>query len=242
MCLYATNLKFIRNIVPRCSWQVCGVCLAVCMFWGCLYDPHICTPHTSVHPFIHLYTPLYVCSPPYIPYMSPYICTPHTSVCSPYFCTYPNTSVHPLTSECPIHLFAPLYGCSPIHPLYAHTPPYICTSPHTSVHPHTPVYPPVCLFTPYIPYRSPYIFTPQYICMLLILLYIPHYICTPLHMYAPYVCMSLAYLYTLYILPYVCMPYTSVPNICFYHCSRKTCRLYVRKNLYRNLDFCLAAK
>ena len=49
MCLYGTNLNFLRDIVPRCSWQVCGVYLAVCMSRECLYDPTAVHPHTSLH-------------------------------------------------------------------------------------------------------------------------------------------------------------------------------------------------
>ena len=55
--------------------------------------------------------------------MTPHLYIPHPFVCSPYFCTYPHTSV------------CPLYDCKPSVCLYA---PYI---PHMSVWPNASVFP-----------------------------------------------------------------------------------------------------
>ena len=150
----------------------------------------------------------------------------------------PHTSGHPIISTSPMHLYATY--------TFVH-PPYICTSSHTSVCPSTF---PICLYAPI------HLYTPIY-------LYAPH---TAVHptVHPPYICMPQVYPHMsvcgihLYTPPYICTPpniytfvrYNSilqywvlpVSNICFYHCSRTNCRLYVSKNLYKNLDLCLAAK
>ena len=112
MCLYGTNLNFIRNIVPRCSWQACGgVCLAFWFVRECLYDPHICTP-------------LYICISPYTSVCSLYYCTSHTSVHPPIYLYAPCMFVHPHTSPtCP---YNPIHLYTPIHLYIPHT--SVCSS------------------------------------------------------------------------------------------------------------------
>ena len=139
MCLYGTNLNFIRNMVPRCSWQAFGgyVLLSVCLGDLCMTLTSI-HPHTSVHPSyicmltIPLYIPIHLYTPEcYIPHTPPnmsawsqYICThpyihiPHTSLCfhtyvhPPHICT-PSIYLYALNTS-PTCLYA-LYICAPIH-------------------------------------------------------------------------------------------------------------------------------
>ena len=150
MCLYRINLNFIRNIVPRCSWQAYGGMYGCLYVWGCLYNPHICTPHTSLYA-IHLYVPcMFVCPQTssiclygpihlyapihqYAPNTSvhPFMLCMHSHI-SPNMSVWCHTSVHCLCV--PIHLYAP--STSPymsVCPIHLYTPPYICTS-HTSIH------------------------------------------------------------------------------------------------------------
>ena len=147
MCLYGTNLNYIRNILPRCCWQAMGG-MSNCLYVWYPYDPNIFTPHTSVPPYIcmhsvclytpihptcafmapiNLYSPIYLYSPIHLYslihmyILCIFVCPIHAPyVCmAPYICTPP---IHPPMSVCPIIWYTPHTS---IHPLYICMLPYI---------------------------------------------------------------------------------------------------------------------
>ena len=112
-------------------------------------------------------------------------------------------------------LYGPIHLYSPIHLYISHTSVCPCMYTQTSVCPHTsvcPLYIYMCPHTSVGSVHPPYVYMPPYI-----------------HTH-----------------PHTSIHVQDIIVLWFYHCSRTNCRLYVNKNmhknLYRNLDFCLAAE